>query len=96
MVFSMGSIGSSISDGWQFTVSGLVVATAWGPEGQIESIVISVPGELEYRVTDDGLGKELLNLGGKFIEAKVAFDDGEQGEPVTVLEYRTISALAES
>ena len=56
------------SDDHLITVRGLVIPVSWDKEGKPREASIHSPGEIEYLIERDQIGKELLKLARQEVE----------------------------
>lgn len=75
-------------------VRGLVVSVSWDPVGNPLRVAILTASEGEYLISPEGLGERLFECVRQEVEARIVVD-GEDGEPVTLIEYRAIDPCVE-
>ena len=70
-------------------IRGLVIPAEWDEEGNALATSIATPGEQEYLVEQDGVGKELLGLIRQEIELTGIVRQRERGQnTIAVRTYR--------
>ena len=73
----------------EMVVRGLVVAVSWDSVGNPLRVAILTASEGEYLISPKGLGERLVECVRQEVEARIVVD-GEDGEPVTLTEYRMV------
>ena len=73
-------------------LKGIIIAAAWGPNGEVSEVDMAGYDEKRYRIADDSVGRQLVQLVKKAVVIRGIIDFENQQNVVHVQSFRRDNA----